>query len=134
MKLYYTLLALLFIYGCGNKKAIIVEEIKKTKNEWYEAEMNRGTYNSVANKLLIYNNSLADIKRNGSSEQMKGIVKINKDAYEAAIQQLKTVSPNVSANILKDQKKLDSIALKYEMKTWGLKHRIDSLELELKKY
>lgn len=127
-------LTLVFVFAilvsCGNKKAEIVELIKKTKNEWYEAEMNRKNYNSVATKLLVYNNTLSDIKRNGQSPYMKELVKIYKDAYETAASHLKDVSPD----ILKNQKKLDSIAFKYEMKTWDLKHRLDSLELELKKY
>jgi hypothetical protein len=130
MKRLTFIVLVLLAASCVNKKAEIVELIKKTKNEWYEAEMNRGNYNSVATKLLVYNNILSDIKKNGQSQQMKEMVKIYKDAYETAASHLKGVSPE----ILKSQKKLDSIALIYEMKTWDLKHRLDSLELELKKY
>lgn len=131
-KLTFILFTVLLL-SCGNKKAEIVEEIKKTKNEFYEAERNRGAYSYVATRLLIYNNTLSSSKKTGG-QLMKEHAKISKDAYEAAIQQLKIVSPTVSPEILKSQKKLDSLALSYEMETWDLKHRLDSLELELKKY
>lgn len=125
-----TLIATVALFlSCENKKVEIVENIKKTKNELLEARMISKSYSYAASKLLVYNISLSDSKKYGS-QQIKEYAQIYKKSYERAIQDLKGVSPE----ILKSQKKLDSIALVYEMKTLYLAHKIDSLELELKKY
>lgn len=129
MKLFYYLLAIIILSACGNKKAAIVEEIKKTKTELFEADISRRDYSSAANKLEAYRSTLeSSIKY--KSKQMEMDAQAYKEGYETAIKHLKGVSPDT----LKDVKKLNSIALKYEMKTWGLKRKIDSLEMELKKY
>lgn len=120
---------ILLLASCGNKKAEIVEEIKKTKNELYDADLNRRDYSSAASKLEAYH-SMLEASRKYKSKQMEMDAQTYKNGYEVAIKHLKGVSPD----ILKDSKKLHSIALEYEMKTWGLKSRLDSLELELKKY
>lgn len=125
---YYLLVSLLFI-SCGNKKAEIVEEIKKAKTELQEADMNRRDYSAAANKLKSYYSTL-ESSRKYKSKQMEMDAQAYKDGYEMAIKHLQ----GVSADTLKDIKILNSMALKYEIKTWDLKRRIDSLELELKKY
>lgn len=129
MKYFYYLLAIILFVSCGNKKAAIIEEIKKAKTELQEADMSRRNYSSAANKLESYYSTL-ESSRKYKSKQMEMDAQAYKEGYETAIQHLKDVSPDT----LNDVKKLNSIALKYEMKTWDLKHRIDSLELELKKY
>lgn len=126
---YLYLLALTILFSCGNKKAEIVELIKKTKTELHEADMSRMDYSSAANKLEAYNSTL-ESSRKYKSKQMEMDALAYKEGYEVAITHLKGVSPDT----LKDPKKLTSIALKYEIKTWDLKRKIDSLELELKKY
>jgi hypothetical protein len=130
MKYLCLLFTLYLLAGCGNKKAEIVEEIKKVKTEWLEVENMRATYSSVANKLKSYEMARQNIKNFGRSDQAEMQMKIYKESYEKATKELNNVSPS----ILKDQNKLDSIALMYEIQTWSLKHKIDSLELELKKY
>lgn len=129
MKIINCLLAIILLSACGNKKAEIVEEIKKTKNEWYEADTKRADYNSAANKLDAYHSTLEASKKY-RSKQMEMDADTYKKAYETSITHLNEVSPDT----LKDSKKLHSIAFKYEMKASDLKRRIDSLELELKKY
>lgn len=129
MKIIYCLFVIILITACGNKKAEIVEEIKKTKNEWAEAEISRKQITSAANKLESYYSSLEASKKY-NSKQMQMDAQVYKEGYEMAIQQLKGISPDT----LKDSKKLNLVAFKYEMKANDLKHRIDSLELELKKY
>lgn len=119
----------LLMASCGNKKAEIVELIKKTKNEWYEASMKSSSYSYAASKLLAYNTSLSDSKKYGS-QLMKDNAQMYKKSYETAIQDLRGVSPE----ILNSQRKLDSIAFKWADKADDLQRRIDSLELELKKY
>lgn len=126
---YLYLLALPILFSCGNKKAAIVEEIKKTKSEFSEVDIKRHDYNSAATKLQAYYSTL-ESSRKYKSKQMEMDAQAYKEGYETAIKHLKGVSPDT----LKDVKKLNSIALKYEMKTWDLKRKIDSLELELKKY
>jgi len=129
MKYLYLLLASYWLAGCGNKKAEIVEEIKKTKSLLLDAEMQRSKLNSASTKLAAYHSTL-EASRKYKSRQMEMDAQTFKEGYEVAVQSLKDVSPT----ILKDQNKLDSIALTYEVKTWGLQHKLDSLELELKKY
>jgi hypothetical protein len=120
---------ILLMMSCGNKKAEIVELIKKTKNEWYEASMKSSSYSYAASKLLAYNTSLSDSKKYGS-QLMKDNAQMYKKSYEKAIQDLK----GVSAEVLSSQRKLDSIAFKWASKADDLQRKIDSLELELKKY
>lgn len=127
-KLTLFVMVVLFI-SCGNKKAEIVELIKKTKNEWYEASMKSSSYSYAASKLLAYNTSLTDSKKYGS-QQMKDNAQMYKKSYEKAIVDLKGVSPE----ILNSERRLDSIAFKWASKADDLQRRIDSLELELKKY
>lgn len=129
MKYFYFFFVIILLSACGNKKAAIVEGIKKTKQQWAEAEMNRGWYSSAANRLQSYN-SMLESSRKYKSKQMEMDAQAYKEGYEMAIQHLK----GVPSDILKNQKKLDSIAFKYEMKARGFKYRIDSLEMELKKY
>lgn len=130
MKLLCLFFAITLLSACGNRKAAIVEEIKKVKNEWAEAEMNRGAYSSAAKRLLGYEMATNSIKRLGSSKQMEQDKLAYKEAYEKAIKELK----NVPSEIVGNQKKLDSVAYKYETEARDLKYRIDSLEMELKKY
>lgn len=129
MKYFYYLLAMLLFMSCGNKKAEIVELIKKTEAELQEADMTRRDYSSAANKLESYYTTL-ESSRKYKSKQMEMDAQAYKEGYEMAIKHLKGVSPDT----LKDVNKLNSMALKYEMKTADLKRRIDSLDLELKKY
>jgi hypothetical protein len=129
MKIIYCLLVIIVFSACGNKKAEIVEEIKKTKNELAEAEISHKQITSAANKLESYYSSLEASKKY-NSKQMQMDAQVYKEGYEMAIQQLRGISPDT----LKDSKKLNSVAFKYEMKANDLKRRIDSLELELKKY
>lgn len=129
MKFFYYLFVVILISACGNKKAEIVEEIKKTKIEFSEVDTKRHDYNSAATKLQAYYSTL-ESSRKYKSKQMEMDAQAYKEGYETAISHLNGVSPH----ILKDQKKLDSIALEYEMQANHLKSRIDSLEMELKKY
>jgi hypothetical protein len=129
MRHFYLFIATVILAGCANRKAEIVEEIKATKAKLYDAESQRSKYKSASNKLSAYHTAL-DASRKYKSKQMEMDAQAYKEGYEMAIQHLKDVSPN----ILKDRKKLDSVALKYELKTWELQHQLDSLELELKKY
>lgn len=130
MKYLCLLLAFYLLSSCGNKKAEIVEQIKKTKNDWYEADMKRSAYLSAAKYLMSYEMETQYIKKFGSSDQAQKQRQIYKEAYEGAIKELK----DEPAEILKDQNRLSSIANKWEFKADDLKRRLDSLELELKKY
>lgn len=129
MKNLTVIVFVILMASCSNKKAEIVELIKKTKNEWYEASMKSSSYSYAASKLLAYNTSLSDSKKYGS-QQMKDNAQMYKKSYEKAIQDLKGVFPE----ILSSQRKLDSIAFIWASKADDLQRRIDSLELELKKY
>jgi len=129
MKKLTIVIFIVILTACGNKKAKIVEELKKTKNKLIETQMIGKSYSYAASKLMAYNVSLSDYKKYGG-QQMKDNAQMYKKSYENAIQDLKGVSPE----ILKSQKKLDSIAFVYKRMTWGLAHRLDSLQLELKKY
>ena len=129
MKYLCPLLAFYLLASCGNKKAEIVEEIKKTKNELAEAEINRGTYSSAASSLEKYQSLLDDSKKY-NSKQMARQADIYKEGYETAIGHLK----GVPDQILKDHKKLDSAAMFWEWISKDAKRKIDSLELELNKY
>jgi hypothetical protein len=123
------IVAVALFISCGNKKVEIVELIKKTKNEWYEASMKSSSYSYAASKLLAYNTSLSDSKKYGS-QLLKDNAEMYKKSYEKAILDLR----GVSQEILNSQRKLDSIAHKWAFKADDLQRRIDSLELELKKY
>lgn len=129
MKYLYLLLAFYLLPSCGNKKAIIVEEIKKAKNELIEAEMNRSAYSSAANRLHGYQR-MVESSRKYHSKQMEMDALVYKEGYEREIQNLKG-APN---EILKDGRKLDSVAFVWEWRGKDAKRKIDSLELELKKY
>lgn len=128
MKFLTIVLVAIILVSC-NRKAEIVELIKKTKNEWYEAEMKRGAYMSAYKYLMGYESMLEFSKKN-KSQQSYLDAQTYKKAYENAIKELK----GEPIETLKDQKKLHSIADKWEFKADDLKRRIDSLELELKKY
>lgn len=127
-KLTFILFTVLLL-SCGNKKAEIVELIKKTKNEWYEAEMKRGAYLAAYKYLMGYENMLEFSKKH-KSQQSYLDAQTYKKAYENAIKELK----DEPIEILKDQNKLHSIADRWEFKADDLQRRLDSLELELKKY
>lgn len=129
MKIIYCLLAIIIFSACGNKKAEIVEEIKKTQAELADVELNRKDYISASTKLQAYYTTLESSKKY-KSKQMEMDAQTYKEGYETAINHLKETDPE----ILKDKKKLDSVAFQCEIKANDLKHRIDSLELELKKY
>lgn len=130
MKYFYYLLPIILLSACGNKKAAIVEEIKKVKNEWAQAEMNRGAYSSAASRLQRYNLAVKASKDNPNNKQIEKEAQIYKEHYESELRNLK----GVPKDILSDYKKLDSVAFIYETNTRDLKYKIDSLELELKKY
>lgn len=106
------------IYSCGNKKAAIVEEIKKVQKELALAKMNQGWYSSAGRHLWQYENAT------------KQTAHIYKEAFERDKEYLKDADPEV----LKSSKKLDSVAIIWEAKSITFAARIDSLELELKKY
>lgn len=129
MKLFYLLFAIILI-ACGNKKAAIVEEIKKVKKELAAAEINRGAYSSAASRLQRYNLVAKSKRDNPNNKQIEKEAQIYKEHYESELRNLK----GVPQEILGDYKKLDSVAFIYERKTRDLKYKLDSLELELKKY
>lgn len=118
MKYLIYLLSAYCLIGCGNKKERIVEEIKKAKNERGQAKLNKGYYRAAATHLMQYNNS---------HEHSKSIYK---EAFDRDKEYLKGASPEV----LNDYKKLDSVALIWEWKWREAQLKIDSLEMELKKY
>jgi len=127
-KLTIIILVVLFT-SCGNKKAELVELIKKTKNEWYEASMKRGAYSSAANDLRAYQTLLEFSKKNNSKQSYLD-AQTYKKSYENDIKDIK----NESDEVIKDHNKLQSIAYKWAFKCDDLQLKIDSLELELKKY
>lgn len=129
MKKLAIVLFVIILTACGNKKAEIVELIKKTKNEWYEAEMKRGAYSAAANYLMGYETMLKFSKEN-NSKQSYADAQAYKKSYEKALKEIKGEPDEV----IKDQNKLQSIAYKWAFKCDDLQRRIDSLELELKKY
>jgi hypothetical protein len=129
MKYLCLLVVIYSIFGCGNKKAEIVEELKKAKNDFTQAEMNRSAYSSAANRLQSYH-SMLESSRKYHSKQMEKDALVYKEGYEREIKNLKGV-PN---EVLNDGKKLDSVALVWEWKGKDAKRKIDSLEMELKKY
>lgn len=118
MKPFYYLLAIIIFSGCGNKKAEIVEEIKKVKKELAQAKINKVNYQSAGKHLWQYENATGQTAN------------IYKEAYESDKKYLEDEDPE----ILKSSKRLDSIALTWEVKAMLYASRIDSLELELKKY
>lgn len=118
MKYLTYLLSVYCLIGCGNKKEKIVEEIKKAKNEHAWAKLNHGNYKATATHLLQYNNSTGETKA------------IYKEAFDKDKEYLK----GVPSEVLNDYKKLDSIALIWEWEALDAQKKIDSLELELKKY
>ena len=129
MKYLCLLLAFYLLISCGNKKAEIVEEIKKAKNELIEAEMNGSAYSSAAKRLKAYE-SMLESSRKYHSKQMEMDALAYKQGYEREIQNLK----GVPHEILKDSKKLDSVAIFWEWRGKDTKRKIDSLEMELNKY
>lgn len=118
MKLLYFLFAMILISACGNKKAEIVEEIKKAKKELALAKMQHDWYYSAGTHLRQYENA------------GKQTAHIYKEAFDLDKEYLKDASPE----ILNSYKKLDSVAFIWETRTWAYASTLDSLELELKKY
>lgn len=118
MKYLYLIVAIFFVTSCANKKAAIVEEIKKVRNELARAKINYGWYNSAGTHLRQYENATNQTAH------------IYKEAFEMDKEYLKDANPEV----LKSSKKLDSVAFIWQTKMWTYAARIDSLELELKKY
>lgn len=118
MKYLYLFLAFYLLSSCGNKKAVIVEEIKKTKNALAKAKMNHGWYQSAGKHLNQYENAT------------KQTAHIYKEAFETDKEYLKDADPEV----IKSSSKLDSVALIWEDSVRTYNARIDSLEMELKKY
>lgn len=127
-KLTIVLLAVILV-SCGNKKAEIVEEMKKIKTEMAEAQLISNYYMDASKYLQGYETMLKGSKQH-KSKQMEMDAKVYKDAYERAIKNLK----DVPEKILKDQSELASISYKWASKADKLQSRLDSLELELKKY
>lgn len=123
MKCLYLFFAITLLSACGNKKAAIVEEIKKTKNELAVAKMNQGWYYSAGTHLKLYETA-------SKLSSMHQTAKIYKEAFESDKEYLKDADPEV----LKSSKKLDSLAIIWQAKAIIFAYRIDSLELELKKY
>lgn len=118
MKYLTYLLSVYCLIGCGNKKEKIVEEIKQAKNERAQAKINYGYYDAAATHLRQYETAPTEQKA------------IYKEAFDRDVKYLKSELPEV----LNDYKRLDSVALIWEMKAQDAQGRIDSLELELKKY
>jgi hypothetical protein len=118
MKSFCYLLAIILFTACGNKKAEIVEEIKKVKGELGRAKLNRDSYRSAGTHLRLYETS------------PKSVAHIYKEAIETDKKYLK----EVDSEVLNNPKKLDSIALIWEEKARDYAYRLDSLEMELKKY
>jgi hypothetical protein len=118
MKYLCLLFTIYLLAGCGNKKAEIVEEIKKAKNELGKAKMNRDWYQSAGTHLRLYEHA------------SKQTAHIYKEAFEMDKSYLKNADPEV----LKSSKKLDSVALIWEEKVRTYTVQLDSLEMELKKY
>lgn len=118
MKYLIYLLSAYCLIGCGNKKERIIEEIKQARNERAHAKINYGYYDAAATHLRQYETA--------STEQKA----IYKDAYDNDVKYLKSES----AEVLNDYKKLDSVALIWEVMARDAQGKIDSLELELKKY
>lgn len=118
MKCLYLFLVIILLSACGNKKSAIVEEIKKVKKELAIAKMQHDWYYSAGTHLRQYENA------------SKQTAHIYKEAFDLDKEYLKDASPE----ILKSYKRLDSVAFVWETKTWVYSARIDSLELELKKY
>jgi hypothetical protein len=118
MKIIYCLLAIILLAACGNKKAEIVEEIKKVKNELAGAKIKHDDYRYAATHLKMYEQA---------PQSQKSIIK---ETVDTDRKRLSSESPE----IVGDYKKLDSIALTWESKVRSYTNSLDSLELELKKY
>lgn len=123
MKLFYLLFAIILVSACGNKKAAIVEEIKKVKSELGRAKLNQEWYYSAGTHLKLYETA-------SKLNSMGQTAKIYKEAFELDKEYLKDADPEV----LKSSMKLDSVALIWEAKVRTHAYTLDSLELELKKY
>lgn len=118
MKIIYCLLVIIVLSACGNKKAEIVEEIKKVKGELGSAKLNQDAYRNASTHLRLYETS------------PKSVAHIYKEAIETDKKYLRETDPQ----ILNNPQKLDSIALIWEEKVRNYTYSLDSLELELKKY
>lgn len=118
MKIIYCLLIIIVFSACGNKKAAIVEEIKKTKNELAAAKIKHDDYRYAATHLKMYEQA---------PSSQKNIIKETVDTDRQRLS-------GESSEIVGDYKKLDSIALIWESKVRSYTNSLDSLELELKKY
>lgn len=101
------IIAIVFTFlSCGNQKAVIVEEIKSAKDS-----------------MQLYKNWASFYLLLGTEMQDKGQPEFSDKRF------LKEVPQYVI-----DNKKWDSAALSNEVKSLIWKEKIDSLELELKKY
>lgn len=118
MKIIYCLLVIIVFSACGNKKAEIVEEIKKTKNELAAAKIKHDDYRYAATHLKMYEQA---------PSSQKNIIKETVDTDRQRLS-------GESSEIVGDSKKLDSVALIWENKVRSYTSQLDSLELELKKY
>jgi len=118
MKYLCLILAAFLFVSCGNKKAEIVEELKKAKNELGRSKLNRDWYQSAGTHLRLYENA------------SKQTAQIYKEAFDMDKEYLKGADPEV----LKSSKKLDSVALIWDDKVRTYTVQVDSLEMELKKY
>lgn len=106
MKQLIILVIVFAIYSCGNKKAEIVEQIKSAKDSVQ-------LYKNWASFYLLLG---AEITKNGKPEYSDKRF-------------LKEVPLYVIEN-----KKWDSVALAKQVQAMIWKERVDSLEMELKKY
>lgn len=118
MKIIYCLVVIILISACGNKKAEIVEEIKKVKGELGRAKLNQDSYQRASTHLRLYETS------------PKSVAYIYKEAIESDKKYLKEADPD----ILNNSRKLDSVALIWEDKVRDYTYRLDSLEMEYRKY
>lgn len=115
---YIYILVVTLLFSCGNKKAEIVEEIKRVKIELGRAKLNQDAYRKAGTHLKLYETS------------PQSVAHIYKEAIETDRKYLKETDPEV----LNNPKKLDSVALIWEDKVRDYTYTLDSLEMELKKY
>lgn len=103
---YFILLLVIFIVSCSNQKAVIVEQIKQQKDSLIVAQMNISGYQYAAKHVLL-------------------IKKLTKsDSTFLKEQNFTLVNYN----------SLDSMRQVWWVKSLNPTNKIDSLELELKKY
>lgn len=107
MRLLTTIIICVFVCSCGNDKAEIIERIRAQKDSLIIAEMTRDGYASAADHVLGYK-----LLTGTDSAFLK------KENYTEPV----------------TFKSLDSVEIIWEYRAKKHKHKIDSLELELKKY